>query len=590
MQSSNRDAQKSLRRPSFLGQLAMLRVFGSISKSFKSKIILPTILVLITLVVVLSFYFAVKFLSYSNSLIDEKIRTNFNTLKLHFAEAENLAQVASFSMAMNPEARKAVKSRNKHEIIKIFTSNYDKYRVDFFTICDSDGVVLVRTHQPQRFNDSLAHLRTIKDALNGQASSFFESGTVVKVSARAAAPMYDTDGSLLGVIAAGVRFDTDQAVDDLKRLTQSDVTVFIGDTRIVTTIITDGRRAVGTKMNPDIAKIVLDNKQEYIGDMEILHMDYKGFYKPVFDDKGNIFATFFVGHPTTELRHTTYMLIVKGIAIGIVGLIISIGLLYFIISALIRPVITLMKEMNEVAVGNMNVNIVVESNDEIGHLSEALQKVVSIFYKLLNDINIMIAEHKNGNTDYRIDVGHFQGDYKTLVTNILELADIGVKDHLTGLPNRRSFDNRLCLEWSHALRDKKPVSLLMVDLDRFKVYNDTFGHKQGDLALQETAKVFPHHTKREIDFAARWGGEEFVLLLPNTDSSGAMNIAEQIRRGIEGMTIPCADGRAAKITASIGVNTVIPKSDTDCELLILKADEALYQAKSAGRNRVEYGG
>jgi diguanylate cyclase (GGDEF)-like protein len=570
----------------FIRELNKLPIFDSINKSFKGKIIIPAIVVLVALVIFMSYFLSIQFLEYSNTLIDEKIHANFNTLKLHIVEAENHAQVASFSMAISQDARTAIKSRNKEEIIRVFTSNYEKFRVNFFTICDSNGTVLVRTHEPESFGDSLAYLRTVADALNGNASSYFESGTVVKVSARAAAPIYDTDGRLLGTISAGVRFDTDQAVDELKKLTQSDVTVFRGDTRIATTIRVNGRRAIGTKLNPNIAKIVLEDRQEYVGNANILGTNYKGFYLPLLNDKNEAFAAFFIGCSTLELKHATNTLIIKGIVIGFIGLAVSIGLLYLIISALIKPVIILMKDMNDIATGNMDVDIVVESKDEIGRLTESLQKVVSNFYKVLNDIDLMISEHKKGNTDYRIDLDHFKGGYKKLVANILELADVGVKDHLTGMPNRRSFDNRLDLEWSHALRDKSSISLLMVDLDEFKIYNDTFGHHQGDLAMQESAKVFSYYIKRGVDFAARWGGEEFAVLLPKTDSSGAMNIAEQIRQGIGKMSIPSTDARAAKITASVGVATLCPAPGSSSEKLILKADEALYQAKSSGRNRV----
>jgi diguanylate cyclase (GGDEF)-like protein len=588
MQSDKLNIKKSLPWLKSIREINKLSIFDPINKSFKGKIIIPAIVVLIALVIFMSYFLSIQFLEYSNTLIDEKIHANFNTLRLHIKEAENHAQVASFSMAINSEARRAIKKRDKEEIIRIFTSNYGKYLVNFFTICDSNGTVLARTHEPGSFGDSLAYLRTIADALKGKASSYFEFGTVVKVSARAAAPMYDTDGSLLGVISAGVRFDTDKAVDDLKALTQSDVTVFRGDTRIATTILVGDQRAVGTKLNPNIAKIVLEDKEEYIGNADILGTNYKGFYLPLLNDRGEAFAAFFIGNSTLELKHATNTLIIKGIMIGFVGLAVSIGLLYFIISALIRPVVILMKDMNDIATGNMDVDIVVESKDEIGRLTESLQKVVSNFYKVLNDIDLMISEHKKGNTDYRIDLGGFQGGYRKLVANILELADVGVKDHLTGMPNRRSFDSRLNLEWNHALRDKTPISLLMVDLDRFKIYNDTFGHHQGDLAMQEAAKVFSYYIKRGVDFAARWGGEEFAVLLPKTDSAGAMNIAEQIRNGIGKMTIPSTDARAAKITASAGVATLIPMPGSSSEQLILKADEALYQAKASGRNRVVF--
>ena len=136
------------------------------------------------------------------------------------------------------------------------------------------------------------------------------------------------------------------------------------------------------------------------------------------------------------------------------------------------------------------------------------------------------------------------------------------------------------------MRDKKPVSFLIFDIDKFKNYNDTFGHQQGDAALQTVARALQNSVKRTTDFAARWGGEEFVILLPSTDSEGAVNFAEEIRKAIEKVMIPCDDPNGIHVTVSIGANTLIPTKNSKVEAFISGADEALYKAKEAGRNRV----
>jgi diguanylate cyclase (GGDEF)-like protein len=198
----------------------------------------------------------------------------------------------------------------------------------------------------------------------------------------------------------------------------------------------------------------------------------------------------------------------------------------------------------------------------------------------------MISEHDKGNTDYTINLDEFNGDYKILAANILNLTALGLLDQLTGIPNRRCFDNRLDMEWKRAMRDKKNMSILMLDIDKFKNYNDTFGHQQGDVALKTVAKKIKETIKRPIDFAARWGGEEFVVLLPNTDSNGSLDVGEHIRKIVEDTEIPCAGKSFTKLTVSVGVNTQIPKFDGILYKLISGADEALYSAKKAGRNRV----
>jgi diguanylate cyclase (GGDEF)-like protein len=136
------------------------------------------------------------------------------------------------------------------------------------------------------------------------------------------------------------------------------------------------------------------------------------------------------------------------------------------------------------------------------------------------------------------------------------------------------------------IRDKSPASVLMLDVDKFKNYNDTYGHQQGDVVLQEVAGILTRSTMRPGDFAARWGGEEFVALLSDTDMDGGFHVAEQIRSGIENVIISCADGSSTRITVSIGVNTLIPAQNSLIEEFISGADKALYVAKESGRNKV----
>ena len=169
---------------------------------------------------------------------------------------------------------------------------------------------------------------------------------------------------------------------------------------------------------------------------------------------------------------------------------------------------------------------------------------------------------------------------------IRTIEHLGMMDQLTDIPNRRSFDERLRLEWARAVRDKTPISLLMIDLDRFKDYNDTYGHMQGDKALQEVAKLFTHELKRSVDFVARWGGEEFVVLLGNTTGYGAAILAERIRAKVEQLPILLADGKATFITVSIGVYTQIPTPGNPLDDFIRNGDSAMYEAKKSGRNKV----
>ena len=178
------------------------------------------------------------------------------------------------------------------------------------------------------------------------------------------------------------------------------------------------------------------------------------------------------------------------------------------------------------------------------------------------------------------------GNQMQIVNQLRTIKRLSMVDQLTDIPNRRSFDSRLNMEWLRAIREKTPVSLLMIDVDKFKIYNDTYGHQQGDIALQTVAKVCTRTTKRPGDFTARWGGEEFAVLLPVSDAKGAMVIAEQIRINVQNAVITRPDGEVTKVTISIGLHTELPNSDSSLDSFISRADSALYTAKEKGRNRV----
>jgi len=174
-----------------------------------------------------------------------------------------------------------------------------------------------------------------------------------------------------------------------------------------------------------------------------------------------------------------------------------------------------------------------------------------------------------------------------IIDQMRTIEQLGLIDTLTKVSNRRGFDNRFNADWGRSIREQTPISFMIMDIDKFKTYNDTYGHHQGDNALRAFAETASGASNRANDFFARWGGEEFVMLLPNTDINGAAEVAEKLRKNIEEMTIPTEDGGTTQVTVSIGVKSIIPTAETSISDFLKKADLALYKAKESGRNRVE---
>lgn len=167
-----------------------------------------------------------------------------------------------------------------------------------------------------------------------------------------------------------------------------------------------------------------------------------------------------------------------------------------------------------------------------------------------------------------------------------QLKLLSSRDGLTGLFNRRRFDELLAEEWQRGIRNQHSIAVLLVDIDHFKPYNDTYGHLLGDNTLRSVANCLASATRRHVDRVARYGGEEFVAILPDTDDTGAMQVAETMRHMITELAIPhSASPTAACITVSIGVATQVPTPEDSGIALIDRADSALYLAKEQGRNR-----
>ncbi|MGF1588470.1 MAG: diguanylate cyclase domain-containing protein [Pleurocapsa sp.] len=177
--------------------------------------------------------------------------------------------------------------------------------------------------------------------------------------------------------------------------------------------------------------------------------------------------------------------------------------------------------------------------------------------------------------------------YQKLAEANQELEKLSVVDGLTKIANRRKFDQYIATEWTRLAREQNPLSLILSDIDHFKLYNDTYGHQAGDRCLYKVAQAISQVVKRPADLVARYGGEEFVLVLPNTDLKGAKHIAQQVRLQIEALKIPHINSPVdLYVTLSLGVSCCIPNSDSSCDVLVAAADRGLYQSKEMGRNRV----
>ncbi len=169
-----------------------------------------------------------------------------------------------------------------------------------------------------------------------------------------------------------------------------------------------------------------------------------------------------------------------------------------------------------------------------------------------------------------------------------DLEQLARNDGLTGIYNRRHFDETLQAELHRHARIEQPLSLILADIDFFKLYNDQYGHQGGDDCLKQVAKTINKNFNRAGDMVARYGGEEFAIIVPNLNAELAYNVADRMRQAVESKALPHSQSKVSDVvTLSVGVSTIIPNKTSSPEELIKQADKALYLAKSKGRNNVK---
>lgn len=266
------------------------------------------------------------------------------------------------------------------------------------------------------------------------------------------------------------------------------------------------------------------------------------------------------------LPQAIYLLVHQGQTQNIYGALILIFLTLMTVTALR---LTRLVD-NSISIQFDNIRLLDDIEEERKQISE-LNKQLELDLEELRERDMQLIEEKNKAED--------------LAKKLLILS---TRDGLTGIANRRHFDEFLAKEWNRAVRSGNYLSLILCDIDYFKSFNDRYGHQQGDRCLQYISNVLEEHTRREGDIAARYGGEEFVIVLSDTTLENAKIYAEKVKTAIETLAIPHESSAVANIvTISMGISSIVPTQDIYSSSLISEADMLLYHAKAKGRNRIE---
>jgi methyl-accepting chemotaxis protein len=429
-----------------------MKKFNELKISTKINVIILSMLALILICIM---YFIIsKFSSFTIATTESETKTALVALEEKLeskkTEATNIAKL----LANNQEFESLVVKNDRLAIIN-FLNNYIKgTNLDFVTVTNNSGMVIARMHEPEKYGDYVTNQINVTEALKGNQIAIIEKGTAVKLSARSGAPVRDAQGNIVGVVSTGFSLDKTDILDNMKKTVDCDLTIFLGDVRINTTIIQEGKRLIGTKLKPQIAEKVIQGKQNYTGEAEILGSQYITSYVPLLSNN-EVIGVLFAGRSMDEVNSIKREFVLYVLIISLVGFF-CVGFVMMAImkKILIKPVQQATDMMVEMSKGHLHSRINTDSKDEIGimarsmnnfsdtlqsfsllmyevangnleltatvmdekdELSPALNKIIDTLQNVKKETDLLTQAAIEGKTDYRGNADKYSGGYKTIV-------------------------------------------------------------------------------------------------------------------------------------------------------------------------------
>lgn len=277
----------------------------------------------------------------------------------------------------------------------------------------------------------------------------------------------------------------------------------------------------------------------------------------------------FVEEPLSEAYRPLYAQVARSALLVLIGMLLALAASVALVKRMTQPILAIQEGATLIGQGALDHRISVTTGDELEDLADSFNRMAAQLQESYASLEKKVEDRTR-------DLAELNRKLELLSTT----------DALTGIANRRKFDEVLALEWSRATRTSQPLALAMLDIDWFKAYNDHYGHQAGDVCLQRVAQIISDSICRGTDLVARYGGEEFVFIAPATSAETILNLAENLCKEFRAIALPHEHSQYGFVTVSIGVTSIIPNLEQHPASLIQAADQAMYRAKELGRNRV----
>ncbi len=496
------------------------------------------------------------------------------------------------------DLKEALLKKDRILLLKYLNEIKENGDFEILSVTDRNGKVILRSTNPGIYGDGLLYDQLIIKAiaqrhivaspviigindLEKEGREFAERASIKIIRSpktreretedetsglmlKAAAPVWSNTGELIGALYGGELINrNNDLVDKIKDIISrsekyndidmGSATIFLHDMRIATNVmIGHNERAIGTCIYKTVYDRVLVEGEPWIARAFAVNYWYITAYEPIRDIDNNIIGILGVGlleEKFTNIRNMTLLIL---FCITITGMIIALFTANMLSNSIINPLNYLVRVSKQISGGDFQVKIDIKSDDELGQLEKAYMKMAAALHE--RDEKLKKAMEK--------------------------LEELSRTDALTGILNRRAFDELAQVEIERAKRYRNPISIAYIDLDNFKSVNDEMGHNTGDGLLISITKIVQNNI-REIDHFARLGGDEFILLLSNTEAKPAHEVLVKLQK----MMLGEMERNNWPVTFSIGLAT-FNSPPSNVEEMIKKSDEAMYSAKQGGKNRI----
>jgi methyl-accepting chemotaxis protein len=355
----------------------------------------------------------------ANEVLEDKV----NDLK------GNSLSIAS-QLAMNPKVIAAIETKDTKKILDDVKPIVESSKIEFVTITDEKGIVLARTHEPDKMGDSVLNQQNVKLALEGNPNSKIESGTQVKLAARSGVPVKNDQGKIIGVISTGYRLDSNEIVDYIKSRLNCEATIFLEDVRVATTIQKDGQRVLGTKLDPKIWEIVTKNN-EYFGQANILGTQYNTAYRTILSEDNKVIGVLFTGRSISEITNFKYSFVINTVKISLaILLIFSIIIYFYIDNKITKPLVRVVAHFKAVAEGDFTKEILpknLKRKDEIGDIARGINLMKKELSELIKNIINNSQELSASSEELAATVEEFSSMSENIGTSIKKINS-GIHD------------------------------------------------------------------------------------------------------------------------------------------------------------------